>query len=105
MNESDQIQSDSPIKHDEFRVGPEGGVLGSCWTDKTEEGYSVQASVTSYYYERGCKKKMNHVPNVVVTDDSGAIVSEPHVHDSTNAEKAIENARKTVKAVFGRLEE
>jgi hypothetical protein len=105
MNDTDQTESDDPIVYDEFRVGDKRGVPWVCHTDETHDGYSVQASVTSYEYERNGETKLNHVPNVVVTDETGRIVSEPHAHDSTNPEKAIENARETVRTVFGRLEE
>jgi len=122
MNDANQTESDDPIVYDEFRVGDKRGVPWVCHTDETHEGYSVRASVTSYEYERGgehaigdclshtndCRscgeKRMNHVPNAVVIDESGSIVSEPHVHDSTNPQKAIENAREAVRNVFDRLE-
>lgn len=87
-------------RHDSIEINEEGKVAGSAFTWPFEGGYDVVVSVFSYEYEQDGETHMNHVPNVVVNNPDGAIVSEPEARDSSNAEKAIENAKNLGEYVY-----
>jgi len=87
-------------EYDNLHINKNNEVEGSAYTFTFAGGYDVQIGVFSYTYERNGEFKMNHVPNVVVTDSNGSIVSEPHANDSTHPEKAIKNARLTAQEVY-----
>lgn len=96
--------TDDVFRHDDLRVNDDGFVEGTAYTHD-KDGYDVVVGVTSYEYERDGETKMNHVPNVVVNDPDGSIVAEPHSHDSSSAEIAIENAKSTGKWAFRNMEQ
>lgn len=86
--------------HDSLEVDDEGYVIGSAYTEEFLGGYTVDVGVFSYEYERHGESRMNHVPNVVVSDPEGRIVAEPHSWDSGNPETAIRNAKATGELVY-----
>ena len=86
--------------YDELRVNDEGMVEGSAHTRRTSGGETVTATVISYTYDDG--EEVNHVPHVVVSDESGSILGEPHGHDSENPRTAIERAKNTAESAFKR---
>jgi hypothetical protein len=96
MTEND----DNIWEYDNIRINDEGKVVGSAYTFSFRGGFDIQIVVSSYTYERNGEFKMNHVPNVVLTDPLGSIVSEPYTHDSHSAKKAIESARETARDVY-----
>lgn len=87
-------------EYDNLEIDEKGFVTGIAYTREFLEDYQVHASVASYEYERRGKTKMNHVPQVTITDSSGKIMSEPEVRDSGNAEAAIENAKGLAEYIF-----
>jgi hypothetical protein len=96
--------SDNDIwQHDNLRV-EDGMVAGSART-RMKGGVDVQAAVTSYEYERQGRQMANHVPHVVVLGEGGRIHAEPHARDSTNPNKAIENAKSLGEYTFKNLSE
>lgn len=97
MTENEKIWA-----HDSLDVDDEGYVTGAAYTYTFGDGFDVQVGVTSYEYERGGETKMNHVPNVVVTDKDGSIVREPHAWDSEHPNRAIENGKGVAEDVFKR---
>lgn len=98
-----QTKQENIFQHDNLRV--EGHkVKGTAFTP-FKDGYDVHAAVTSYTYERDGEQRHNHVPLVLITDETGTILAEPHTHDSHDPEKAIENAKGTAEYVFKNLSE
>jgi diphthamide synthase (EF-2-diphthine--ammonia ligase) len=85
-------------------VGEDGYVEGSAYT-REKNGHDIQVVVTSYEYETRGETRMNHVPNVVVTDKTGRIVAEPHAWDDKNPKTAIKSAIGTAESVFEGLEQ
>jgi len=75
-------------------------VSGSALTHTFEGGYRIQITVISYDYERTGETRQNHVPNVVVTDRTGSIVTEVHANDSNSPIEAVENAVSTAEYVL-----
>lgn len=69
-----------------------GHVTGQAVSEPLPGGYLVVASVTSYDYDRGDQTLTNHVPNVVITHETGAIVAEPEARDSHVALSAVNAA-------------
>jgi len=106
MSTSRTTSNDSRIVHNtldtEEHNGLSGWVTGTAHTEIIHDRYWAQASVTSYEYEDG---KLNHVPNVVLVEDGGYIVAEPHAHDSTNPHQAIENALDTAEWAINHTDE
>ena len=76
----------------DLEIKPDGHVAGQALSEPLPSGHVVTASVVSYEYERNGMARINHVPQVALTDETGAIVGEPMAHDARNAETAVENA-------------
>ena len=93
-------QNDNIWEYNSLEVNKDNEVVGSAYTSTFKGGYDVQVAVFSYEYEINGETKMNHVPNVTLTDESGSIVEEPYARDSENPEKAIENAINQGEYVF-----
>lgn len=91
--------------HDSLEIDDDGYVIGSAYTDMKLNGHYMSVGVSSYEYKRRGEVKMNHVPLITVADDTGKVVAEPTSHDSSDPEKAIENAKSTGEYVFENLEE
>ena len=85
--------------YDGIEIDDDGKVVGSAYR-MFNDGYDVTVSVFSYEYRQNGETHMNHVPHVVVNNPDGAIVSEPEARDSSNAEKAIENAKNLGEYVY-----
>lgn len=98
---SNEIQFDS----DSLKIGDNQKVRGTVLIGNVGGGYDIIGSVFSYEYERRGTTKMNHVPNVVITDKSGSIIREPSARDSENPVTAISNTKETVKHVAENIEE
>lgn len=86
--------------YENLEIDEDGHVREVAYTHPFKDGYDVQVAVTSYDFEKHGETKTNHVPNVVLTDEDGSIVAEPHARDSYSAEKAIENGKRTAEYVF-----
>jgi len=99
MNETETDQSDV-IVYDDLDVDSDGFVTGSAHT-REKDGHRVQASVTSYEYDDG--QKMNHVPLIAVTDETGSIYAHPTAPESVDPKTAIENARAAAEHAFKNL--
>lgn len=100
----EELTDDEILLHDSLETDDEGFVTGSAYT-RQRDGYDVQAAVFSYEYERNGETRMNHVPNVVLTDEDGKIVAEPHARDWENPSKAMDAARSTAVYTFRHLGE
>lgn len=92
-------ENDSVWDYDDLHVNDEGMVEGAAISKEFAGGHTLQASVTSYEYEKNGETHVNHVPHLVVQDENGSIVSEPHVHDTASAEGAIARAKGAGKSV------
>jgi len=93
--------SDSDVwQFSDLRVLGDGIVRGTAYTHQFRDGYDVRVAVTSYEYEQNGKTRMNHVPNVVVSDGDGSIIVEPHARDTSDPREAITNAKQTAERVF-----
>lgn len=88
-------ENDSVWDYDDLHVNDEGMVEGTAISREFAGGYTVQASVSSYEYEKGGETRKNHVPHITVQDENGSIVSEPSAWDSISPKKAIEAAKGT----------
>lgn len=77
-----------------------GHVEGCTYILDSERDTDVTASVTSYDYDRNGEVRTNHVPHIVVSDNSGSIQKEPHANDSENPRTAIENAIQTAEWAY-----
>ena len=86
---------------DSLEVDEDGFVTGSAYT-RQKDGVTVDAVVHSYEYDDG--EAMNHVPHIVVSDEDGHILAEPHSHDTSNPEEAIDRVKKTGENVYNHLE-
>lgn len=96
---------DEPIiTYNTLEVGDDGRVEGNAHTAE-KDGYTITATVTSYTYTRDGEVRMNNVPNVVISDAEGSIVSEPHARDSENPRQAIKNAEGMMKEAYKNLGE
>jgi len=85
-------------------VDDKGFVNGSAHTF-IKGKYSIQISVTSYKFIHRGKETINHVPHIVVTNNTGSIVAEPNARDSINPSRAITNAIRTAEMVWKNLED
>lgn len=74
-----------------LEVDDEGFVTGSTFASINDE-HDVHVAISSYEYEQHGELRMNHVPNVVITEKNGRIVAEPYAHDDSDPETAIDNA-------------
>jgi hypothetical protein len=72
-----------------LEIKRDGHVAGQARSEPLPSGHVVVVSVTSYEYESGGVTGMQHVPHVVLTDESGAIVAEPWAWDAPDAERAV----------------
>lgn len=93
-------ENDNIWEYNNLEINEDNEVVGSAYTFTFEGGYDVQVAVFSYEYERNGETKMNHVPNVVLVDENGKIVAEPHARDSQNPERAIENGINQAEYIF-----
>lgn len=100
-----QAEPDLEWNEDTLTVDEHGHVDGQAWYGLFGDGYDVFASVTSYDYERGGQTRTNHVPHVVVTDNRGSVIAEPHVHDTQFPEKAIKAAKDVARGVVANPEQ
>ena len=96
------VQNSDVWKHSDLILNDNGYVSGVAYT-KEQNGYSIEISVFTYEYEQNGETKMNHVPNIILSNKNGSITAEPHAHDSQNAEKAIQNAINTGEYVIENL--
>lgn len=76
-----------------------GKVEGYAYTHE-RNGRDVSVAVNSYGYERNGEQRMNHVPHIVVQNEDGDIVAEPHAWDSQIAKKAIENGIEAAESIW-----
>ena len=76
----------------DLEIKPDGHIAGQALSEPLPSGHVVMASVVSYEYEGNGMAQINHVPQVALTDETGAIVGEPIARDARNAEEAVENA-------------
>jgi len=99
MNENPfNLETDKDVwAYANIYLNDSGMVDGSAYTHTFKDGYDVQIGVFSYTYDG---TKVNHVPNVVITDKSGSIVAEPYAHDSNDPYRAIQNAKQAAEEVF-----
>lgn len=91
--------------HDSLEIDEKGYVVGSAYTHTFAGKYTVSVGVSSYKLGERYKDDMNYVPNVVVSDEDGVVVAEPHSNDSSSGKKAIENAKGTAEYVFNNPEQ
>lgn len=87
-------------RHNSLEVNEDNEVVGSAYTFTFGDGYDVQVGVLSYTYEKNGETGENHVPNVVVVDESGRIEREIHAHDSENPREAVENAKGVAEDIY-----
>jgi hypothetical protein len=83
-----------------LEVNDDGKVEGSAYSFKLYGEYDVVATVSSYAYEKRGESHMNHVPAIILQDESGSIIQDWNGHDSSNAEKAIDNALSFGESVY-----
>lgn len=99
-------QFDSDVwAYNGLSITDRGYVEGSAYTHTFKDGCDVSIGVFSYEYDRDGEHKINHVPNVVVTDRDGRIIAEPHANDSSEPRTAIENARDAAEYVVEHSDE
>ena len=105
MSPEAELQNDADVwESDNLTVNDDGYVEGNAHTFESG-GHTITASVSSYCYERNGVERMNHVPNVVIEAENGAIVTEVDANDSEDAELAIENAKGAAEFAFNNIED
>ena len=85
--------------YNNLEINESDKVVGNAYT-REKSGRHILVTVYSYEYEKNREQKMNHVPCIVVENEDGDILSEPHAHQSHNAEKAIENGLETAEDIW-----
>jgi len=85
----------------EFNVQIENNKIKGCaYTHRFGNENSIFVGVSSYSYNENDERKTNHVPIVTVSSESGSIIHNGEPRDSTNPEKAIQNAINSAEYIF-----